>query len=280
MYEDRSERLPSSSIPPPPHVSSSVHYPPAAMPSENTYLLPSMNGYKQDRDEPAEWPVFKKALAEFFGTLLFVFIGCGTIQSVHDETGGSAALYLTIALAHGLAIFALVSATAKISGGHLNPAVSIAIFITDHKNFSWKHLVSYIVAQLAGAIAGAAILLGVYKRDILDATKFGSHHLGAGYTVGNGVLIEIILTLLLVLVILRTAVDRVGLDYAPLAIGIVVTIDHLIGIPVSGASMNPARSLGPAVLANAWDDHWIYWVGPISGALLASVVYFAFMRTL
>ncbi|EGD74065.1 aquaporin [Salpingoeca rosetta] len=251
------------------------------MVNENTYLLPPPAASRGD-DEP-QWPLYKKCIAEFFATLLFVFIGCGAIQTVDYEEGQKIQLnpqtVLTIALAHGLAIFALVAATAKISGGHINPAVSLGIFLADHKTFTAKHLAAYVVSQISGAIAGAAILLGVYPLHYLRNTNFGAHQLSPAFTVGNGVLLEAILTMLLVLVVLRTAVDRVGQSFAPLAIGIVVTIDHLVGVPVTGASMNPARSFGPALLGNAWTNHWIYWVGPSVGAVVAAFLYFVLLRT-
>eukprot|EP00056_Hartaetosiga_gracilis_P005858 m.90151 g.90151 ORF g.90151 m.90151 type:complete len:256 (-) comp12301_c5_seq1:61-828(-) len=251
--------------------------------SEKTHLLPHVRGgcVQNVEVKAVEWKLFHKGVAEFFGTMLFVFVGCSVVQSAYVEDEKQFPLtssFLMIALGHGLAIFAIVSATAKISGGHLNPAVSFAIFICD-KSFKVLDLIVYWVAEFTGAIVGAAMLKGVYPAKVLDQTHYGCHNLGDEFTEANGVFVEIILTLILVLVILRTAVDRVGMDFAPLAIGITVTIDIFVGVPVTGASMNPARSLGPAVISDFWRFHWIFWVGPFSGAIVAALIYRFFMRT-
>jgi aquaporin TIP len=191
---------------------------------------------------------------------------------------------ITVALAHGLAIMLLVAATAKISGGHINPAVTFAAAMTGRMKVSTAVL--YIAGQLAAAICGSLLLkaivagplelgLGAHGINVFDATTglgLLEDQVGAG--AGAGRLVEIVLTFVLVFVVFATAIDPKGPAHiAPAAIGLAVLVDHLVGIPLTGASMNPARSFGPAVVANIWDDHWIYWLGPLIGAAVAALVY-------
>ena len=132
--------------------------------------------------------------------------------------------------------------------------------------------VTYILAQLLGAVLGAFLLKSVIP--VGAHGGLGAHALGPGITAGSGFLVEIVLTFALVFVVFATAMDPKGLGHlAPAAIGLTVLVDHLFGIPVTGASMNPARSFGPALVAGAWSHHWIYWIGPIVGAALAALIY-------
>jgi aquaporin TIP len=180
------------------------------------------------------------------------------------------------ALAHGLAITLLVAATANISGGHINPAVTFGAWITG--KISLIKGLMYVLAQLIGAVIGALLLTAVTPEGAQG--NLGSHGLGAGISVGGGLLAEIILTFVLVFVVFATAIDPKGLgSLAPIAIGLAVLVDHLLGVPVTGAGMNPARSFGPAVVAGAWENHWIFWAGPLIGAAIAALVYeFVFLR--
>ena len=212
--------------------------------------------------------------AEFIATGLFVFLGAGAVVASGAPVGGeelTPARLGVIALAHGLAILVLVAATANISGGHINPAVSIAAWVTGH--IGAAKAVAYIIAQLIGAALGA-LLLGYIVPGPLEG-GLGAHGLGpAANSVTAGFVAEVILTFALVFVVFMTAIDRRGLaSYAPAAIGLVVLVDHLVGVPITGASMNPARSFGPALIAGIWTDHWIYWAGPIAGGLLAALAY-------
>lgn len=218
--------------------------------------------------------MFKAALAEGIAVLLFVFLGAGAVAVITAGSGGLTIDALTaIALVHGLAIATLVFATAKISGGHINPAVTFAAVLTGRMKAGPG--VIYIGAQLIGAVAGA-LLLQVVLVSELEGT-LGAH---PGATegvdgVGAAVVLEAILTFVLVFTIFATAIDprsTIG-NVAPLAIGLAILIDHFIGVPLTGASMNPARSFGPALVAGEWTDHWIYWAGPGLGAALAGVVY-------
>ncbi len=229
----------------------------------------------EDLSSPAAW---RAAFAEFIATLLFIFLGAGTVVVTGGVLGDelTSARLVAIALAHGLAIALLVSATANISGGHINPAVTFGAFITG--KISLIKGAMYVVAQIAGAVVGALLLAAA----IPEAAQgnLGAHGLGPGVTVGGGMIAEIVLTFALVFVVFATAMDPKGLAHlAPIAIGITVLVDHLFGVPVTGASMNPARSFGPALIAGAWENHWIFWVGPLMGGALAALVYeFVFLR--
>ncbi|MBI4234504.1 MAG: MIP family channel protein [Chloroflexi bacterium] len=213
----------------------------------------------------------RAGLAEFLATLLFVFLGAGTVVVTGMLGTGdmTAARLLAIAIGHGLAIALLVAATAKISGGHINPAVTVAALVTGKIGVARGIL--YIIAQLVGAIVGALLLRFIVPG---DGGALGAHALGQGVGAGAGLAAEIILTFLLVWVVFATAIDPKGFgSLAPLAIGFAVLVDHLVGVPLTGASMNPARSFGPALVAGQWSNHWIYWVGPLVGGILAAVVY-------
>lgn len=222
--------------------------------------------------------MLRAALAEFIATLLFVFLGAGTVVVTGGliKEGLTSARLVAIALAHGLAIALLVSATARVSGGHINPAVTFAALITG--KIGLNRAIAYGLAQLVGAVVGALLLAGVIPAGARG--NLGAHGLGPGVTVGGGLIAEIVLTFALVFVIFATAVDARGPGHlAPIAIGLTVLVDHLFGVPVTGASMNPARSFGPAVVAGAWDNHWVFWIGPLVGGGLAGVLYeFGFLR--
>ena len=224
---------------------------------------------------PGAW---RATVAEFLATLLFIFLGAGTVVVTGGiiNEGLTSARLIAIALAHGLAIALLVTATAKISGGHINPAVTFGAWITG--KISLTRGAMYVLAQLVGAIIGAWLLQVVIPAAAQG--NLGAHGLGPNIAVGSGLVAEIILTFALVFVIFATAMDPKGLgSLAPVAIGLTVLVDHLMGVPVTGASMNPARSFGPALVAGAWANHWIYWVGPLIGGALAALVYeFIFLR--
>ena len=229
----------------------------------------------EEFSSPAAW---RAATAEFIATLLFIFLGAGTVVVTGGLLGDelNSARLVAIALAHGLAITLLVAATANISGGHINPAVTFGALVTG--KISLIRAIMYIVAQLVGAVIGALLLAAV----IPDAAQgnLGAHGLGSGVTLSGGLLVEIILTFALVFVVFATAMDPKGLaNLAPAAIGLTIVVDHLLGVPLTGASMNPARSFGPALVAGAWDNHWIFWIGPLIGGGLAALVYeFVFLR--
>ena len=220
---------------------------------------------------------WRAALAELIGVLLFVFIGAGSVVVVTQvfplPAGQSldASRLVAIALAHGLAIATMVAATARISGGHINPAVTFSMIVTGRMKLAVG--IIYIAAQLIGAVIGAALLALVLAGNVEG--DLGAHSLGnALSSKGAGVIVEAILTFVLVFTVFATAVDRRGLgNAAPIAIGFAILIDHFIGVPLTGASMNPARSFGPALASGTWTDFWIYIVGPVVGAALGAVAY-------
>ncbi len=222
---------------------------------------------------------WRAAFAELIATLLFVFLGAGTVVVVKAELGGDPATdpasLVAVALAHGLAIATLMAATAKLSGGHINPAVTFAAVITGRMKLGPGIL--YICGQMIGAVIGATLLHLV----LVDAQAVGLgattlNDRGALEGTAAGLVVEIILTFVLVFTFFAVAIDPRGrANLAPIAIGSAVLIDNFIGVPLTGASMNPARSFGPALVGNMWtDDHWVYWVGPLVGGGAAGIIYF------
>ena len=232
----------------------------------------------QDLSSRNTW---REVVAEFVATLCFVILGVGAVVSsgifLGDEETVTLSRMLVIALGHGMAIAIMVAATARISGAHLNPAVTFSAVLTRKIGVTKGGM--YVMAQLMGAILAACLI----KAIIPDALEggLGTHALGGGITSGGGVAIEIILTFILVFVIFATAMDSDGpVHLAPIAIGLAVMVDIFVGLPLTGASMNPARSFGPALAAGAWADHWIFWVGPLTGASMAALFYqYVFQRS-
>ncbi len=243
-------------------------------------------GFQSNDFGVATW---RAVLAEFFATALFVLVATGTVIGAANTLDGSggAAFIVAISLAFGLAIATLVAATANISGGHLNPAVTFAAVMTGRTKVSTGAL--YVIAQLAGAVVGSLILktilagpveghLGATSLSVFDGSS-GLLTSEVGDGAGAGLLVEGCLTFVLVFVVFATAMDPKGPSHlAPIAIGMAVLIGHLVGASLTGPSMNPARSFGPAAVANFWDDQWVYWLGPLIGAGIAALVYeFVFM---
>ncbi len=230
------------------------------------------------QEEFTSLTAWRATFAEFLAVTMFVFLGAGSVVVTGGLTSGEldAPRLFSIALAHGFAIAFLAYATANISGGHINPAVTFAALVTN--KISAARGLMYVGAQISGAIIGALLLLAA----IPDAgdTNLGAHALGADVSVGMGLIMEIILTFVLVFVIFGTAVDPGGVGpLAPLAIGLAVLVGHLVAVPITGASMNPARTIGPALIAGEWANHWIYWIGPLVGGGLAGLTYkFAFLN--
>jgi len=212
-------------------------------------------------------------VAEFIGTFTLIFIGIGAIHNMNPPLPIN---LLAIAIAHGLAIAVMVTATLHISGGQLNPAVSIALMVTG--KITPREGIAFIISQLAGAVVAAAACRGLFGVDIV---RGGTPALGATTSVAAGIAIEAILTFFLVFVIFGTGVDSRGRGTATgLAIGFTVCLDILFGGPLTGAAMNPARTFGPALVANFWPAHYVYWIGPIAGGVLAGIVYNTFfLRT-
>ncbi|ESO99183.1 hypothetical protein LOTGIDRAFT_82572, partial [Lottia gigantea] len=208
--------------------------------------------------------LWRAVFAEFLATMLFVFLGCAATL-----TGTGTAKEVKIAFTFGLAIMAMIQMIGHVSGGHVNPAVTVAMTVA--MKSSVIRAVLYVFAQSGGAIVGAFILKGVTPSVFHD--NLGVNDI-AGITSAQGFGIELILTFVLVIVIFGTTDgDRPAFGSQALLIGLTVTLGHVSSISFTGASMNPARSLGSAVASNSWDNHWIYWVGPILGGVLAALVY-------
>jgi len=213
----------------------------------------------------------QKLAAEFVGTLALIFVGAGSILSDH-LSGGSVGL-VGIALAHGLTIAVMVSAIGHISGGHINPAVTFGAWVGG--KIPTREAVLYVLAQLAGGIAGSVLLVALFHPATREAVNLGTPALGPGIGPAQGLLFEGVATFFLVFVVFATAIDERGAfrSVAGFPIGLVVTFDILVGGPLTGAAMNPARALGPALLADAWSSHWVYWVGPLLGGAVAGGLY-------
>ncbi len=208
-------------------------------------------------------------LAEAVGTYWFFFVGAGAI--IADAYGGGAGL-LGIALAHGVTLAVAVSAFGALSGGHFNPAVSLGLAITGH--FPWTRVPTYWVAQLAGGVAAGFTLRYVFDFALtaIDKTNLGTPSLAQGISPAAAIVVEAVLTVFLVWAVYGTAVSRLAPRIAGFGIGLTVAMDILVGGPLTGAAMNPARWFATAVPAGFFDNWWVYWVGPLLGAAIAALV--------
>jgi len=211
-------------------------------------------------------------IAEAIGTFLFFFIGAGSVVlgDYLASNGATGPGLLGVALAHGLTLAVLVSALGAVSGAHFNPAVTLAIWVMG--KIAPTRAALYVLAQLAGALAAGLSLKLVFAND-WQASQIGTPALGAGISPGIGIAVEAVLTALLVLAVLGTAVDSRGPKIGGLAIGLAVAADILVGGPLTGAAMNPARWFGPAVAAGAYADWYVWWIGPAIGSLVAAYLY-------
>jgi MIP family channel proteins len=211
-------------------------------------------------------------IAEAIGTFLFFFVGAGSVVlgDYLAGNGGTGPGLIGVAFAHGLALAVLVSALGAVSGGHFNPAVTLAIWIMGRITPLRAGL--YVVAQLIGALA-AGLALKLVFADAWQASNIGTPALGTGITPVVGIAVEAVLTALLVLVVIGTAVDSRAPKIGGLAIGLAVAADIRVGGPLTGAAMNPARWFGPAVAAGAYADWYVWWIGPAIGATVAALVY-------
>jgi aquaporin Z len=223
-------------------------------------------------------PLTKRALAEFIGTFWLVFGGCGAavLDAAFPQFGIG---FAGVALAFGLTVLTMAFAIGHISGCHLNPAVSVGLFVG--KRFPGAELAHYIVAQVLGGLAGAGVLYviasGQSNFDVsagFAANGYAAHSPG-GYSLLACLVAEVVLTFFFLMIILGSTDKRAPQGFAPIAIGLGLTLIHLIGIPVTNLSVNPARSTGPAVFVGGWaiGQLWLFWVAPIVGAALAGVVY-------
>jgi aquaporin Z len=220
----------------------------------------------------------RKMLAEAFGTFWLVFGGCGSAvlaAGVEDVGIG----FMGVSLAFGLTVLTMAYAIGHVSGCHLNPAVSIGLFMG--QRFPMRELPAYIAAQLLGAIAASAVLYGIASgadgfslAGGFAANGYGEHSPG-GYTVLAALLAEFALTFFFLFVILGATDSRAPAGFAPIPIGLALCLIHLIAIPVTNVSVNPARSTGPALFVGGWalEQLWLFWLAPMAGAALAGVAY-------
>ncbi len=217
--------------------------------------------------------LLKKCLAESFGTFILCFLGAGAVLT--DALYGGLG-YLGIALANGLALSVAISATLNVSGAHINPAVTFLMFVLGR--IDGRCAVAYVVFQLIAASFSATLLCLIFEgtsggMEVLSATGVGATVPGEGVTAIAAVLTEIVVTGILVFTIFGTVVDSRAQKIGGFGIGLVVVAIILVCGPISGASMNPARSFGSALVGGVWTSHWIYWVGPGVGALATGLFY-------
>jgi aquaporin Z len=217
-----------------------------------------------------------KYVAELVGTFVLVFASCGSAVLAGDKIG-----FVGVSLAFGFSLLAMVYAIGPISGCHINPAVTVGVVIS--KKMDAKHAPGYIAAQILGAILASALLLlivkgapGGYDPTVsgFAANGFGEHSPGR-YNLLSCFLVEIVLTFFLVYTVLGATDIKAPVGFAGIAIGLVLTLIHLVGIPVTNTSVNPARSIGPAVFVGSWavSQLWVFIVAPLIGAVVAAVVY-------
>jgi aquaporin Z len=222
-------------------------------------------------------PLFKRAAAEFFGTFWLVFGGCGSavLAAAFPQLGIG---FVGVSLAFGLTVLTMAYAIGHISGCHLNPAVSVGLVVG--KRFPATELLPYIVAQVAGAIAASGVLyiIASGKEGFSLAGGFASNgyadHSPGGYSLVACFVAEVVLTAFFLLVILGSTDERAPKGFAPIAIGLCLTLIHLISIPVTNTSVNPARSTGPALFVGGWalSQLWLFWIAPIVGAIIGGLI--------
>jgi aquaporin Z len=217
-------------------------------------------------------------VAELVGTFVLVFASCGSAVIAGDEIG-----FLGVSLAFGLSLLAMIYAIGPISGCHINPAVTVGILIT--KKMDAKYAPGYIVAQIVGAILASAILLLIVKgtptgydlsvaANSFAANGYGEHS-PDHYNLLSAFLVEVVLTFFLVFTVLGATDIKAPVGFAGIAIGFVLTLIHLVGIPVTNTSVNPARSIGPAVFVGGWalSQLWLFIIAPVIGAVIAALIY-------
>jgi len=226
----------------------------------------------------------KRLFAEFFGTFWLVFGGCGSavLAAAYPDLGIG---FLGVAFAFGLTVLTMAYAVGGISGGHFNPAVSVGLLVGGR--FDAKDLIPYVIAQVLGAVVASAVLYVIVsgKADFAGIGGFATNGYGDAspgkYGMTSALVIEVVLTFMFLMIILGSTHGRVPKGFAPIAIGLALTLIHLISIPVTNTSVNPARSTGPALLVGgiALQQLWLFWVAPIVGAILAGVTHKALFES-
>jgi len=219
---------------------------------------------------------WKRALAELIATFTVTFVAAGALCT--DQYSGGQLGLLGSALAYALATAVMMNATAPVSGGHVNPAITLASWLTGGIKLSMGVL--YLLAQLAGATIAAFVLMRTFSAEIWQPVDLGTPALSAGVSFTTGLFIEAVLTFFLVFAVLRVFLDKERHDQlAGFTVGAVLLCGILLGGPLTGAAMNPARAFGPALVSGVWPDQLVYWLGPLAGAILGTVAYSA-LRTI
>ncbi|MGH7529475.1 MAG: MIP/aquaporin family protein [Gemmatimonadales bacterium] len=214
--------------------------------------------------------MLRPLVAEFVATMLFVFVGAGSVVA-NEATRGALGL-VGIALAHGVGIAVLITMTLRISGGHLNPAVSVGLWLA--RKIDGPTLGGYVAVQLAGAIVGALLVSAAFPDAAARATVLGTPQPGPGVTnLLSGIWIEAVLTFFLVSAVFGTVVSVEAPSVGGFGIGLAIFTDILVGGPLTGAAMNPARAFGPALVSGEWQAHAAYWIGPLLGAAVAAALW-------
>ncbi len=210
--------------------------------------------------------------AEFIGTLLFVFLGAGSVVAfvANGPTTGSIGP-LGVALAHGVGMGVIVSMTMSISGGHINPAVTLGLWLGNR--FAGRLVWQYVLAQVLGAVAGAALVKAVLPSMAVGLALVGTPRLASEVSFMQGIWIEALLTFFLVSAVFGTAVSSEAPKIAGFGVGLAIFVAALVGGSLTGAVMNPARAIGPALVAWQWDAHAVYWIGPVIGAGAAAALW-------
>jgi aquaporin Z len=207
----------------------------------------------------------RRGLAEALGAGALTFVGAGSVVLGNDLVG--------VALAHGLILAIMVTALGHISGGHFNPAVTLGFLVT--RRIDPRMALVYWASQFIGAVLAALMLRGVFDHEFVEQSNLGAPGLAGGTSAGEGFLLEMVLTFLLVLVVFATAVDPRGAFklVGGFAIGLTIAADILVGGPLTGAAMNPSRAFGPQLVGNFWADGWIYYLAPALGGAIAALLY-------
>jgi MIP family channel proteins len=219
---------------------------------------------------PKSAKLSQRALVEFIGTLIFVFVGAGSAVAV-QYLGLAGSGLLLVALANGIGLALAITFAMNISGGHMNPAVTIGMLVT--KNIKGLDALAYIIAQVLGATAGALLLVLLMPAVAGAAVHYGTPSLAPSVGVMQGIALEAVMTAFLVFMVFGTAVDKRAPKIGGFGVGLIVVLDVIVGGPLTGAAMNPARAIGPAIASMSFAGWYVYWIGPIIGAVVAALIY-------
>src|SRR5579871_2811603 len=256
----------------------SIHCPSLCATFCSLWLPGNNTTHSHTSPQEVAMPMSKRAAAEFFGPFWLVFGGCGAavLAAAFPAVGIG---FMGVAFAFGLTVLTMAFAIGHISGCHLNPAVSVGLVVG--KRFPASELVPYVIAQVLGGIAGSGVLYliasgqsGFSLANGFASNGYGAHSPG-GYSLVACLTAEVVLTFMFLMIIMGATDKRAPAGFAPVAIGLGLTLIHLIGIPVTNLSVNPARSTAPAIFVGDWavQQLWLFWLAPIVGAAIAGVVY-------